>query len=139
MSTQRETKHGQRQDDALKRAARPLERSGQEAYGQEWRQAEPLDVSDADAVGLATGGMRRGTPPGMDVADVEGRSELARWLQPSMFPAGAERLRKGAQEAGAPDHVLALLEKVPGDQEYENVQALWRASGGGVEDVSRRS
>lgn len=139
MSTQRETKHGQRQDDALKREAEPLERSGQEAHGQEWRQAEPLDVSDADAAGLATGGMRRGTPPGMDVADVEGRSEVARWLQPSLFPASVERLRKAAEQAGAPDHVLAVLEKVPGDRDYENVQDLWRASGGGVEDVSRRS
>ena len=138
MSTQRETKHGVHHDDELKKEAGRLG-PGREAHQQEWRQPEPLDVSDNEYAQMATGGTQRGTPPGMDTADVEGRSELARWLQPSVFPAESHRLMKSARETGAPDHILDLIGRLPADRQYANVQDVWRGLGGGSEDVTRRS
>lgn len=138
MSTQRETKHGVHRDDALKKEAEHLE-PGREDHLQEWRQPEPVDVSDAESAQLATGGAPRGMPPGMNVADVKGRSELARWLQPSVFPADADRLMRSAQETGAPDRILELVGQLPDDRRYANVQDMWRDLGGGSEDVTRRS
>lgn len=138
MSTQRETKHGVHRDDALKKEARHLE-PGREAHQQEWRQPESVDAGDVESARLATGGAQRGTPPGMDVTDVAGRSELARWLQPAVFPAEPQRLMRSARETGAPDHILRLIGRLPVDRRYSNVQEMWRDLGGGSEDATRRS
>ena len=138
MSTQRETKHGVHRDDALKKEAEHLE-PGREAHQQEWRQPESLDLSDTESAQMATGGTPRGTPPGMSVADVEGRSELARWLQPAVFPAQPHRLMRSARETGAPDHILELIGRLPADRRYSTVQDMWRDLGGGREDAARRS
>jgi len=84
-------------------------------------------------------GLAGGTPPGMEPEDVEGRSELARWVQPSVFPADRQALLDSAAETGAPDHVTALLGKLPDGRPFENVQDVWRTLGGGTEDVDHRS
>ena len=83
-------------------------------------------------------GLVGGTPPGMDRKDVVGRSELARRLQPSVFPATRKQLLESAEETNAPDVIRSLLARLPEDQSYENVQDVWRALGGGTEDVEHR-
>lgn len=72
-------------------------------------------------------------PNGPDPDAVHDRSELARWLQPSRFPADALALVRSAREDGAPDAVLAELAALPADVHYETVGEVWRALGGEVE------
>lgn len=134
------TQHGALRDDAMKRETEPLERGGSESRADEWREPEPLraederpaDVPDTDPH------LAGGTPAGMGAGDVRGRSELARWLQPSAFPADRERLLASAEDTNAPDWVAESLGKLP-DGTFQNVQDVWRALGGGTEDVEHRS
>ena len=139
MSFDHADKHGPRQDDALKKQTRGLEHGTHESHAQEWKEAEPsgedqprVDLSpDEEIVG--------GTAAGMGQRDVVDRSELARFLQPSVFPATAERLTASAAETNAPDHVMRMLRSLPPEERYDNVQDLWRALGGGTEDITHRA
>lgn len=133
------TKHGPLLDEALKHETEPLEHGG-DSRAEEWRRPEE-DRDDAERPTVpandphATGG----TPPGMDAADVRGRSEMARWLQPSAFPADRDRLLQSAEETSAPDWVREAIQGLPDGESYQNMQDLWRALGGGTEDVEHRS
>jgi hypothetical protein len=134
------TQHGVLRDDTMKKETEPLERSGNQARADEWREPEPLREEDEQPTDVPDSDTHQagGTPPGMDAGDVRGRSELARWLQPSAFPADRERLLYSAEDTNAPDWVTELLGKLP-DGTYQNVQDIWRAAGGGTEDVEHRS
>lgn len=68
----------------------------------------------------------------LDDEEATQRAELARFLQPSAFPARSDDLLRMAEEAFATDEVLALLRALP-DGRYENVQQVWVAAGGAVE------
>jgi hypothetical protein len=139
MSFDRPDKHGPRQDDALKKQTRDLESSGRESHVEEGREAEPPG-EDQPSVDLSPeGDLVGGTAAGMEPQDVIGRAELARWLQPSVFPATAERLVASATETHAPDHIVRMLKSLPPHERYQNVQDLWRALGGGTEDVEHRA
>jgi hypothetical protein len=61
------------------------------------------------------------------VGPAEARADLARHLQPSVFPADRERLLKSALEMNAPESMLSLLEGVPDGREFSNVQEVWEA------------
>ncbi|WP_063909893.1 DUF2795 domain-containing protein [Herbidospora yilanensis] len=63
-----------------------------------------------------------GSPEGMTSREVNGRSELAKWISGThVFPADRAALLKQAQSEGAPDIVLALVRSIP-DRTYENLQ-----------------
>jgi hypothetical protein len=76
--------------------------------------------------------------------DVTERAGLARWLQPSV-PAIAERLADSAAETDAPDQVMRMLNSLPPQESYRTcrsyqyLQDLWRALGGGTEDIEHRA
>jgi len=61
------------------------------------------------------------------------RSELARWLLPSQFPADASVLVEGARSQSAPDEVLVVLERLDPTASFATFGALWRALGGDAE------
>jgi uncharacterized protein DUF2795 len=71
--------------------------------------------------------------PGPDarpnVGPAEARADLARHLQPSIFPADRARLLESAREMSAPDSMVSLLEEVPADRAFANVQEVWEALG----------
>ncbi len=74
------------------------------------------------------------TNPGvMDDHDAERRAELARSIEPGVFPARPAQLLESARGLFATDWVLRALESLP-DQVYENTQAVWAAIGGPVEE-----
>ncbi len=112
----RSDKHGPREDDELK---------------------DDLELADREGVTPESEFMG-GTPEGLERGDVSGRSELARWLRPSIFPASARDVFAGATEMGAPDDVLTLLRSLPSDSKYDNVQHVWQSLGGGAEDPAHR-
>jgi Protein of unknown function (DUF2795) len=139
MSFDRPDKHGPRQDDALKKQTQNLEHSGHESHAQEWREAEPAGEDQPGTDLSPEAGLVGGTAAGMDQRDVTERAELARWLQPSVFPATAERLLGSAADTNAPDHIVHMLNGLPPHESYQNMQDLWRALGGGTEDIEHRA
>ena len=73
------------------------------------------------------------TAPGTDEAGLERRAAIAEALGKEVWPADRERLVAKAEESSAPDDVLAQLRRLPGDQEFTNVQDVARALGIGTE------
>jgi Protein of unknown function (DUF2795) len=68
---------------------------------------------------------------------VEARSDLARHLEPSAFPADRDRLLTAAREQEAPDHLIGLLSGLPEGRTFENVEEVWEALGGEPPDPER--
>ncbi|GAA3520184.1 DUF2795 domain-containing protein [Actinocatenispora rupis] len=133
------SKHADWRDDELARTDREYVQGGHSSRAEDWRepegsagpdQPEPEAMPEAEGVG--------GTPPGMDAADVAGRSDLARLLSPGEFPADAGRLADAAVRHRAPDELVARLRALPGDRTFHTVTELWSALGHGTEDDSRR-
>jgi hypothetical protein len=121
---ERSTKRSPRIDDELTRETEALIQSGQtESHTDESLIKEgPLPGEEA----------RVGAPSIHDgwADEVEARSELARWLEPHLFPARRDRLERQARDRGAPGAVTAVLDRLTDDQEYPNVEAVWEAVGG---------
>lgn len=120
--------HGARLDEALAEGSELLLRGGAMAEREDRQpelpaEDEPAERRTHDAA----------VASGPDPAEVRERSELARWLPLSRFPADAATLIAGARGEGAPADVIAELEVLPADVHYETVGEVWRALGGPVE------
>ncbi len=102
----------------------------QQAHETQGREPEP--AGEDQPTGDETLGDLPGTPPGMDGDDVELRSEIARFLQPSRFPASRDDLVDAATQHQATDRVLGLLQRLP-DVEFTNVEEIAKALGIGTE------
>ena len=61
--------------------------------------------------------------------DFELRSEIARHLEPSAFPASRDEIVGVAQREHAPAEVVRRLEALP-EAPYPNFEAVWEALGG---------
>ena len=73
------------------------------------------------------------TAPGTDQGDLDRRAALAEHLGKEVWPADRDTLVAKAEGAGAPGGVLAELRRLPGDQQFTNVQDVARALGLGTE------
>jgi hypothetical protein len=126
-------KHGPMRDDALASEVEGLVRGGHSTRAEEWKEAEPSAEdqpdTDLDPEGTLTGG----TPAGVDSGDIEGRSEMAQYLGKEVWPARRDTLLAVARDRQATDRVLGELERLPADQEFQNVADVWQALGGGRE------
>ncbi|MGY1615540.1 DUF2795 domain-containing protein [Geodermatophilus sp. SYSU D00691] len=76
---------------------------------------------------------RPATAPGTDQAGLDRRAALAEHLGKEVWPADRDELVTRATENHAPDGVLADLRRLPGDERFENVQAVAQALGLGTE------
>lgn len=130
-------KHGRRLDDAMKSETDGMMRAGRDTHAVEWKSAEPSGEDQPDVDMVPDGTLSGGTPIGMDESDVEGRSELARHLRPSLFPAVRELLLDHVIESDAPQRIVDMVRGLPAGREFVNVAEAWQALGGHVE--SRRS
>ncbi len=74
-----------------------------------------------------------GTPAGTDPADIERRAALAEALGKEVWPADRDQLVAKAQEGNASDAVLSQLRRLPGGQQFTNVQEVAQALGLGTE------
>jgi hypothetical protein len=109
-------KHGARVDDELQKDTRGGEDAREHLRADDSR---PDVVQDHEGV--------------LDVADAERRSELARYLEPSVFPGRPAELEASADRNFATDGVIRALQALP-DRVYENVQDVWSTLGGPVEE-----
>jgi hypothetical protein len=131
-------KHSAMLDEALKHDTASLRRGGPtEARSEEFREQEgPADGEPTPDARIRGGGNIPGA--GLSLDDVNGRAELARYLEHRQFPARPDELAAHARARHAPDGVVALLERAP-DQVYETVAEVWVALGGRVENPRHRA
>ncbi len=109
------SKHSARMDEDMQKDTRG---------GMEAREAGRADDARPDMV--------QQQPGVMDDYDADRRAELARSIEPHVFPARPEQLLESARGQFAADWILDALSKAP-DQTYANTQELWKALGGPVE------
>jgi Protein of unknown function (DUF2795) len=124
-----------RVDQELKRATEPLERGAPvPSRSQPSREQEAAGEGEPEPDSRLSGD-RGMTPEGaLSPDELEARTDLARHLEPSIFPADREALLTSARDAGAPPDILSRLEQLPADREYGTVQEVWEALGGPAEE-----
>jgi hypothetical protein len=128
---ERSDKHGPRMDEELARETEALERGAPvEPRVEEFREQEPSADDEPETDARLQGGRSAGS---MDADELEARSELARSISPSVFPADREALLESARGNQAVQPVLDELARLPAGRSFENAEAVWRALGGGVE------
>lgn len=128
---ERNSKHGFRVDDAMAAETDSLTRGAPiESRVEEWREAEPSGEDQPVADGILNGDT---TQTGVAHDEVELRSELAKRLRSSAFPANRQTLEDVAMEEQAPGPILDLIRRLPDGRTYENVADIWRTLGGAVE------
>jgi hypothetical protein len=116
-----------RVDRELERESEALERgSPVPSRAEEFRQQE------APAEGEPASDVRPASAEGEGTwrANAQARTELARHLQPSVFPADRAALLASAREGQAPDSVITALEELPEGRTFRDVAEVWEALGG---------
>jgi hypothetical protein len=121
--------HGPRIDDELANESAPL-LHGSVLPVREHEDLEPEALTAEEEVAIPLPGRPDTNIDGPTHADVIARSELARWLLPSAFPANAATLASVAREQGAPADVTATLDGLSTAQRFETVGELWATLGG---------
>lgn len=120
-----DSRHGQAKDDELAAHA-------QHPYPGPGSRDPEAPVEGEPGSQLSPDMQRVGTPEGMTPEDVEGRAELARFLDTGKFPVTAVQIREMSDRAQVPDPVrLELASLPPGN--YQSVTQVWEALGHGVE------
>ncbi|MBV8387444.1 MAG: DUF2795 domain-containing protein [Acidimicrobiia bacterium] len=126
-------KHTPRVDEQLKHDVQSVTRgSPVEARAQEAREQEGPADGEPTPDALVTGGRPSATPDALTHDEVEARAELARHLQPSVFPASRDELIASARSLGASDELVARLGGLP-EGRFDHMEAVWEALGGRVE------
>lgn len=127
-------KHSPMVDDALKHdTASLVGASPVEARSDEFREQEgPAEGEPTPDVRIHGGRDSEIPGVGLTLDDIEGRTELARFLEHRQFPAHPEELAAHAEERHAPAAIVEQLRRAP-DRLYENVAQVWEALGGGIE------
>jgi len=124
--------HSPRVDEELDQETRSLQQGAPvESRVEEHREQEGPGEDQPTPDARLRGG--RATAASLDLDDAEARAEIARFLNPTTFPADREALLADAEANQAPAGVRERLEALPTGRTYENVQAIWSALGGTVE------
>ena len=125
-------KHSPRVDEQLEHDTRSLTQGAPvESRVEEHREQEGPGEDQPTPDARLTGG--RATAASLDLDDAEARADIARFLNPSSFPADREALLADAEANHAPAGVTERLQALPAGRSFENVQDIWSALGGTVE------
>jgi hypothetical protein len=131
MSEQVSATHGPVEDEHIKRQ----DRTELQEHGEEWPdRAESDDGPDEGS--WAPEGRFASTPDGPDFQAIELRSELARHLDRTTFPATREQLLRALLDRQAEQPVLDLVSSLPPRTTVDSVGELIRAAGLPVEERS---
>jgi hypothetical protein len=133
MSEQTGGTHGPREDDALKREVRSELQAHRATRAEEWLEPEPPGEDEPEAT-WAPEGRPGGTPPGESWETIELRSDLARHLDRTAFPATRARLLEILAEHQAEQRLLDLVSPLPEDATFANLGELLHALGIPVEE-----
>ncbi|MEV5408543.1 DUF2795 domain-containing protein [Thermopolyspora sp. NPDC052614] len=128
------SKHGPRLDEQQKHETEGLVRGGGATHAEEWKQPEPMLAPAEEALDDGTVPSRgSAVPQGITPADVERRSNLAKWLSDARFPADRRALLTHAVTKAAPEPVLQAVRTLP-DEKFHNVGEVATALGLGAEN-----
>ncbi|KAF4406522.1 DUF2795 domain-containing protein [Streptomyces sp. Ru87] len=111
-------------DDEMKHQLQGMLRSGHPTRAEGWHDPEPEADDDPDI-----GHGPTGQPGDAERADEELRSELARHLGRTPFPGKRGALLRTLRERYAPDRLVGMVEQLPDNETYENVQEVMAALG----------
>jgi hypothetical protein len=120
-------KHSARVDDELEEETETLTHTGEPEYAEEWRQTEPVDEDHLDQE--LPPDEQPGTPAGITEAQVDRRSDIARWLEPHDFPAHRDTMLEYLRHGGAPDEVIDAISGLPARREFTSTADVIRALG----------
>jgi Protein of unknown function (DUF2795) len=127
MSEQASGTHGPAEDDAIKRQ----DRSELQAHGEEW--PEPESSGEEEAT-WAPEGRFAGTRPGEDWGGIELRSDLARHLDRTVFPAARAQLLEALTARQAEQRLLDLVSSLPDGATFASLGELLPALGLPIEE-----
>ncbi len=119
------SKHGARLDEELEHETQSITRTGQPPHTEEWRETEPFDERHLSL----PADHEPGTPPGMTPADVDRRSDLARYLPRGDFPADRDTLVGQLERTWAPDDVTDTVRRLPEGSRFAAFGDVVRALG----------
>jgi hypothetical protein len=126
-------KHSPLVDDQLKHETEGLVRGGHSTHAEEWKDAEPSGEDQPDADLAPDGTLHGGTPSGMAPDDVEGRAELAGYIGKDVYPLLREQILELVMDRQAPTRVVDLVRRLPSGTLFANINEVWTALGGHVE------
>ena len=129
MSEQTSGPHGPARDEAIERQDR---RELQE-HGDQWPDPEDDDEGEPEAT-WAPEGRLAGTPGAEDWQAIELRSDLARHLDRTVFPATRAHLLENLQAHQADQRLLDMVQALPGRARFASVGEVARALGLPVEE-----
>ncbi|HKB29360.1 MAG TPA: DUF2795 domain-containing protein [Streptosporangiaceae bacterium] len=133
MSEQAGGKHGPREDDALKREVRSELEANRATRAEEWLEPEPPGEDEPEATWVLAG-RPGGTPAGEDWETIELRSDLARHLDRTAFPATRAHLLETLAAHQAEQRLLDLVSSLPGNARFASLGELLRALGLPIEE-----
>jgi hypothetical protein len=128
MSEQVGGTHGPRDDEALKREVRSELQANRATRAEEWLEPEPPGEDEPEAT-WAPEGRPGGTPPGEDWETIELRSDLARHLDRTAFPATRSHLLENLAAHQAEQRLLDLVSSLPDGTVLANLGELFRVLG----------
>jgi hypothetical protein len=126
-------KHGPREDEAIKRELRSELQAKRATRAEEWLEPEPPGEDEPEATWVLQG-RPGGTPPGEDWDMIELRSDLARHLDRTAFPATREHLLEVLTAHQAEQRLLDLVSSLPEDARFANLGEVLRALGLPIEE-----
>jgi Protein of unknown function (DUF2795) len=124
MSEQVSGTHGPAEDDAIKRQ----DRSELQEHGEEWPEPESRGEDDPPATWAPVGRLT-GTPSGDDWEAIELRSDLARHLDRTTFPATQRHLLETLAAHQADQRLLDLVSALPASATFPSLSEVLRALG----------
>jgi hypothetical protein len=124
MSEQVSGTHGPAEDDAIKRQ----DRSELQEHGEEWPEPDSSDEG-ADDTAWAPEGRFAGTPPGEDWQAIELRSDLARHLDRTAFPATRAHLLEALAARQADQPLLDRVSSLPARATFASLAEVLGALG----------
>ncbi|MFP5317650.1 MAG: DUF2795 domain-containing protein [Acidimicrobiia bacterium] len=128
-------KHNPRLDEQLEHDTRSmLQGAPVESRADEGREQEGPADGDPTPDARLTGGRLQADPHWPTDDQLEARAELARHLEPSVFPADREALEASARRQHAPTWILDSLTALPDGRSFETTEAVWEALGGSKEE-----
>jgi hypothetical protein len=128
-------KHSPRIDEELDHDTRSIQQGAPiESRVEEFREQEgPGEDQPTPEPRLTEPRLTEERTGSLDLDDADARSDIARYLDPSAFPADREGLVANAEANNAPEAVLERLQALPAGRTYEALPEVWAGLGGTVE------
>ena len=116
------SKHSPRLDDQMASEVRGTVQGVTGGRAEEWNMAEPAGEDQPETSRIP------------DAAAANDLSNFGRYIGLSALPGDRDTLRQSAETLGAPDAVLADLDRLPPGVTYHTVTEIWAALGRGSEE-----